>query len=96
MLCGCHCLQATSLLANLDVGPLLVDVVGYLLLVALGPFQCCGLIVGQASPQNLLLVFCNDVHGHEHIQRIIHPSPDVLFIILLGRACTCSALLTKY
>ena len=35
----------------------------------------------QALPADVLLVLDDDVHGHQHIQRIIHPPADVLLIV---------------
>ena len=72
---------------DLDVGALLVDVASHAQAIPFKPLQSSGLIVGQASPENLLLVLGYDVHGHEHVQGVIHAPPDVLLVILLWGAC---------
>ncbi len=46
----------------------------------------------QALPADLLLVLADDVHGHEHVERVVHAAPDVLLVICgaARRACTRS------
>ena len=35
----------------------------------------------QSDPADLLLLLGDDVHGHQHIQRVVHASPNVLLVI---------------
>lgn len=35
----------------------------------------------QSFPPDLFALFRDDVHGHEHVQRVVHSSPDVLLIV---------------
>lgn len=45
-----------------------------------------GRVGGQADPADLLLLLGYDVHGHQHVESIIHTPADVLLVIhLLGR-----------
>lgn len=45
----------------------------------------------QAAPVNLLLLLGNDVHGHEHVQRVVHAAPDVLLVKLRAMLGPCRA-----
>lgn len=38
---------------------------------------------GQTEPLDLLLLFGDDVHGHEHVEGVIDTPPDVLLVVLL-------------
>ena len=46
------------------------------------------LVVRQAPPDDVLFLAGDDVHGHQHVQGIIHAPPDVLLIIL-ARTARC-------
>ena len=37
------------------------------------------------EPTDLLLLFADDVHGHEDVERVVDPPPDVLLVVLLVR-----------
>lgn len=47
---------------------------------------------GQAAPVDLLLLLGNDVHRHQHVERVVHAPPDVLLVELRAalRACTAT------
>ena len=38
---------------------------------------------GQPKPLDLLLLFGDDVHGHQHIEGIVDTSSDVFLVVLL-------------
>lgn len=40
----------------------------------------CG-VGGQANPLDFLLLFGDDVHGHEHVERVVNTPPYVLLVI---------------
>ena len=42
-----------------------------------------GRVGGQPNPADLLLLLGDDVHGHQHVQRIVHTPPDVLLVVRL-------------
>ena len=41
----------------------------------------CG-VGGETDPLDLLLLLGDDVHGHEHVESIIHSPPDVFLVVL--------------
>lgn len=43
----------------------------------------------QDLPLNVLLLLADDVDGHEHVQGIVHPSPDVLLVETHPSGRTC-------
>ena len=42
----------------------------------------CG-VGGQADPLDFLLLLGDDVHGHEHVEGVVHAPPDVLLVVRL-------------
>ncbi len=71
-----------SLANHLDVGALLLDAGSEALLLVAPAVQGQLRPRGQALPEDLLAFPRDDVHRHQHIQRVIHPPPNILLIKL--------------
>mmetsp|Transcript_23902 Transcript_23902/g.75290 ORF Transcript_23902/g.75290 Transcript_23902/m.75290 type:complete len:476 (-) Transcript_23902:79-1506(-) len=49
------------------------------------PLQVLPGVGGQTPPLDLLLLLADDVHGHEHVERVVDAPPDVFLVVdLLG------------
>lgn len=38
---------------------------------------------GEPPPVDFLLIFDYDIHGHEHVQSVVHAPPNVLLVVVL-------------
>lgn len=68
--------------ADIDVRLLAVDLVEELLLLLAKGRHLAASWQRQALPVNLLLLLADDIHRHQHVQRVVHAPPDVLLVEL--------------